>query len=268
MSWKRYGVVAVLMLMSACAPKVDGSSEEAMQASVAEIRETLSGSELDAFDAALMTLAFQSVGENLFDPNVGEEEMSGRMFARLDGKTADEIIAEAEVVRTKVAEAQAAREREQALGEIRELEAARKSSEGAREGLGRFVVKRSRFRKIAQRFGPAQPVIDLEVQNTTGHAISRVYFDARLSSPGRSVAWLEEPFNYEISGGLEPGESARWSLEPNMFSDWGDVEERADMVLTVTPYRLDGADGESLFEVTFGEEEAARLEALRAEYGE
>ncbi|TXD32561.1 hypothetical protein FRC96_17125 [Lujinxingia vulgaris] len=268
MNWKRYGVVVALVLVSACAPKVDGSSEEAMQDSIAEIRETLSGSELDAFDAALMTLAFQSAGEGLFDPNVGPEEVSGRVFAQLDGKSADEIIAEAEAVRARVAEEQAARERAQALSEIQELEAARASSDEARQALERFVVTRSRFEKVAQRFGPAQPIIELDVQNTTGYAISRVYFDARLASPGRSVAWLEEQFNYEIPGGLEPGESARWSLEPNMFSSWGDVEERADVVLTVKPYRLDGADGESLFEVNFGESEAARLEALRAEYGE
>ena len=67
---------------------------------------------------------------------------------------------------------------------------------------------------------------------------------------------------------LEPGESAKWNLAPNMFSDWGKVEERDDMVFTVTTTRLDGADGEPLFVDDFGDRRAARLETLRAEFEE
>ena len=57
---------------------------------------------------------------------------------------------------------------------------------------------------------------------------------------------------------LEPGESADWNLAPNMFSDWGKVEELDDMVFTVTTTRLDGADGEALFVDNFGERRGSR----------
>ena len=89
-----------------------------------------------------------------------------------------------------------------------------------------------------------QPIIELTVENRTGQAISRAYFEGTLASPNRSVPWHKDTFNYSISGGLEPGEKAAWSLAPNMFSGWGKIEAPADAVFTVTVERLDGADGE------------------------
>lgn len=268
------GLIALITLVG-CTPTIDTSSEERMEESVKEIRDSLSGSDLDEFDEAMMTLAFSSIGEDLFDPDLDEDEMERRMLAALDGKNAREVVAEAEDVREQVAEKEAKREMErherertQALQEIEELEEAKADAEQARSSLEKFTIERSRFRKVEQRFGRAKPEIQLEVTNNTEHAVSRAYFDGRLATPGRSVAWLEETFNYSIAGGLEPGESAEWNLAPNTFSDWGQVEERDDMVFTVTTTRLDGADGEPLFVDDFGEREANRLETLRAEFGE
>lgn len=81
------------------------------------------------------------------------------------------------------------------------------------------------------------------------------------------MPWLKDTFNYSIPGGLEPGEEAKWSLAPNMFSDWGRVEMRADMVLTVRVLRLDGADEEVLFDGQVDEYDEERLKALIEEYG-
>ncbi len=82
------------------------------------------------------------------------------------------------------------------------------------------------------------------------------------------MPWLEETFNYPISGGLEPGESATWSLAPNMFSEWGSLEERDDAVFTVEVTRLDGADGEALYEVEFDEDDEKKLEQLEEQVAE
>jgi hypothetical protein len=76
---------------------------------------------------------------------------------------------------------------------------------------------------------------------------------------------LNEKFNYQIQGGLEPGESAEWSLAPSMFSDWGKVDAPEDAVLTVVVSRIDGADGKPLFDSTaFSDEDAERLERMEA----
>ncbi len=111
--------------------------------------------------------------------------------------------------------------------------------------LARFEVTSARFRLRDGSLGP-EPRVDLSVTNGTDRAVSRAYFVGRLVSAGRSVPWLEEEFSYQIPGGLEPGETAQWSLSPNQFSAWGRVEAPTDAVLEVTVTQLDGADGEAI----------------------
>ena len=105
-------------------------------------------------------------------------------------------------------------------------------------------------------------------KNGTSHPISRAYFNGVLASPNRSIPWHEDSFSYSISGGLEPGEKASWSLAPNIYSGWGKAEARKDAVFTVTVERLDGADGKAIFSVKeFGKKEEKRLGELKQKYG-
>lgn len=252
----RWIVLVVMLAMSVlvgCKPTIDTSSEEKMEASIQKVRASLPDEEQEEFDAALGAIML----EGLFDPDIDADEMERRMKESLDGKTASEVIA-----------TRKERQRAQAIQEIEELENARKEAEEARAQLDSFTIERSRFRKVPQRYGRPEPQIELTVTNNTEHAISRAYFKGTLATPGRSVPWLEEEFNYEIRGGLEPGESMEWNLVPNMFSEWGQVEERDDMVFTVQTIRLDGPDGEALFEDNFSEADERRLESLREEYGD
>ena len=73
-----------------------------------------------------------------------------------------------------------------------------------------------------------------------------------------------ETFNYQISGGLEPGESAEWKLAPGMFGSWGSVEIKPDMAFTVVAKRVDDADGQKLFAVDWTEKDEERLASLIA----
>ena len=89
-----------------------------------------------------------------------------------------------------------------------------------------------------------------------------------FASPGRSVPWLDDTFNYEIPGGVEPGEKTTWQLAPNMFSDWGKVEIRPEAKFTVTVIRLDGPDEKELFgEAHFDQNDEQRLLELEKQYG-
>lgn len=124
-----------------------------------------------------------------------------------------------------------------------------------RRELEKFKVTKARFYKTRSWY-ITEPVIDLEVRNGTSTAVSRVYFRGNLQSEGRSVPWVRDEFNYKIPGGLEPGEEARWRLNPNMFSEWGTVEAPSDAVLTVEVLGLDGPEEEELFS-TRGEEQVA-----------
>ena len=129
-------------------------------------------------------------------------------------------------------------------------------------------MSKSRFYQKAQAYGLGnQPIIEITVNNGTGSAVARAYFKGTIASPGRSVPWLVESFNYSISGGLEPGETQSWSLAPNQFSDWGKVEAPKDAIFTVTVERLDGADGKPLFDAgAFTERDAIRLTTLQEKY--
>ncbi len=247
-----------------------------MQESIQKIKEDLPEEKKEEFQEAVMTVAFEdvSLGAMMAGTQDGKSITDGAR-AKLDGKTSDEIIAMAEKIEAKQeAERQgealerAKEQLEQAKKEIDELEEERAKSKKAEKELENFVVERARFYKESRRFGPDQPVHELEVENNTDHAISRAYFKGTYATPGRSVPWIEEEFNYKISGGLEPGESAKWLLVPNMFSEWGNIEEHKDAVFTVDVIALDGPDGETLYSVDFTEEDAERLEALRKEVEE
>jgi len=160
------------------------------------------------------------------------------------------------------------REREQAVNEIEKLRA--KLAAEKRDILTKFVVTRSRFGQSDIGFS-RENVIELSVRNDTRRVVSRAYFHAVLLTPGREMPWVDDDFNYQITGGLEPGESATWNLSPNMFGAWGNAPgDRDDLVLIVRPVGLDGADGSSLTGERFTERDAARLRALldSTEYGE
>lgn len=263
----RWLAVFILVLLAGCSqPRVDTSSDEKMKESIAEARESLPENRRAEFDRALLTLSMSQVdfAEVFATGKTPDKEAIGSDLKKsLEGKTAEEIIAAAD----SVIAAQKAKERERALKEIQELIKERDAAKAAAAELAKFEVLRSRFYKERDYFGSFEPRILLRVRNGTKHPISRAYFKGKIASPGRSVPWLEEEFNYPISGGLEPGEEAEWVLAPNQFSEWGRVSAPPDAGLIVIVTRLDGPNGEAVLSTQeFTEEDQARLAALQQEH--
>lgn len=264
--WCLVPVIALTLAIVGCSPPaVDSSSEEAAKASVEKIRESLPDADKERFDKALFAVMMNSAmgDKSLLEMAAADpEQMKTQALARLDGKSADDIFQMADQIRADRLQA----ERMQALAEIAELEKKQQDALAAAAGLSKFEVTRSRYYKQPQRYGRPEPVIELSVSNNTGSAISRAYFKGVVASPGRSVPWIEDEFNYEIPGGIESGESVDWSLAPNMFGDWG-RDTPPDAVLTVTVTKVDGADGEALYDSSaFTAEMAARLASLKESY--
>lgn len=260
--------VAVAVFVGACgAPRVDTSSEKRMQQSLSEVRESLPPDRRNEFDAAIQTLSMSQVDfAALFTSGTAPDadKIARDMKSALEGKTAEEILEAAD----RVIAAQKAKERERALAEIAELLKERDATRKAQAELARFEILRSRYYKERDYFGSMEPRIFLRVRNGTKFPVAQAYFVGRITSPGRSVPWLEEEFNYTIRGGLEPGEEAQWTLAPNQFSDWGTVKPPADAGLEVAVTRLDGPDGEAVLSIQeFTAEDEARLAALQKEYG-
>ncbi|MEK8080704.1 DUF6694 family lipoprotein [Pseudomonas sp. XK-1] len=259
-------VAVTAILLTGCGdPRLDGTSEEAMKSSVAKISAKLDETKKASFEEALQVVAFSKmdIGSVLSGKKTAEG-MAGDMMVSLNGKTADEVIAQANVIKAE----RAAREKAQALEEIAELESKMANAEVAKAELAKFVVSRSRFSLRDKEYSyRKEPIIELTVHNGTAHPISRAYFIGTIASPGRSIPWLVETFNYSISGGLEPNEGAEWALAPSMFGEWGKVDAPADAIFTVEVVRLDGAGEEALFDATgLSEHKQQRLAKLKAQY--
>ncbi len=259
-------LVAMTALAGCDKPKIDATNDASMKASIQKVRESLPEDKRPQFDDAVKVVAFSQISmKELMQAGASNHPsmLQDKMKDSLSGKTGDEVILYAETVRKE----RQAKEKEQALQEIVELEEKQKSSVKNAEEMKAFKVVRSRFYLEKQKYGSDQPIISLSVENGTGKAVSRAYFKGVIASPNREVPWFTDSFNYQIAGGLEPGEKAEWSLAPNMFSDWGKVDAPADAVFTVSVVRIDDAKGDPIFgDAEFTKKDAARLAELKIQY--
>jgi hypothetical protein len=257
----------IVFLFSSCTKVIDSSSEEAMVSSIEKIKKSLDGEKKEQFEESMKLIMLHGLDFGELMQEGGAEEAVSDMRAKLDGKTADDIIAEGKKIKAEIER----KKKEQAKVEVEELYQKMEQAEKDKKMLAKFEVKSSRFyiRKEGAYFMIEEPIIELTVMNGTDNAVSRVYFTGTLASPNRSVPWIKDAFNYGISGGLEPGEQVTWRLAPNMFSDWGKVDAPKDAVLTVDVTQLDGPNGEVMYSVNnFGDDEQERLEELLANYPE
>ncbi len=256
----------ITTLFSSCVKKIDATSEEAMKSSIEEIKKSLNDDKKKKFEESMELIMFHE-----FDIvkliQEGEYESFSDMKYKLDGKTADDIIAEGEKIQTEIN----VKKKEEAKNEIEELYHKMEQMDKDKIMLTKFEVKRSRFykRRKGRYYITEEPIIELTVMNGTDKSVSRCYFTGTLVSPNRSVPWIKDEFNCEISGGIEPKEEATWYLTPNMFSNWGEIDVPKDAILIVEVNQLDGADGKEIYSLNnFGEIEQERLEELLLNYPE
>lgn len=135
-----------------------------------------------------------------------------------------------------------------AKSKLKEIEKEKKESEKAEEKLKRFKILSAEFEQRRRRYlDGLKPFINLKVKNETGKAISRAYFHGVAKSPDRTVPWVEGDFNYEVPGGVEPGEEVEWTLAPNMYSDWAKTKVPDDANFEVKVVRVDGPEGNALY---------------------
>lgn len=236
-----------------------------MKKSVAKVSESLPADKRVKFEEDLNLLLLSSIDFNAVLR--GEKSASSTadgLRADLNGKTAAEVSEKASAIRVE----RERKEREQALIEIEELKKKEATASASKQQLAAFTVSKSRFYLQEEKYSyRPKPVIEITVKNGTQSAVSRAYFKGTVASPGRSIPWIVEDFNYEIRGGLEPGEQQSWSLLPNQFGEWGKVDPPKDAVFTVEVVRLDGADKKALFDAEgFTESDQARLELLTKRY--
>jgi hypothetical protein len=275
--FNRLVAVCLITFLAGCKPTIDTSSDKALVSSIAKVRESLSEEKRKQFSEAATILTMSNLNFNTLLTDDGDPLTKTsflKFVAKMNGKTAEEIIDEAETLKQeRAAEAKKAKEirevveREQALHEIKELQEKKAKAEAATSKLMKFKVVRSRFYKQEKQFLGEEPVIELTVRNETDHPVAQAYFRGTLATPGRAVPWIESSFSYEIPGGLEANEEASWSLAPSRYSEWGKITAPSDAILTVEVVRLDGAGGKELFsKMNFTPRDDERLKKLLVEY--
>jgi hypothetical protein len=248
------GVVALGLALSGCGdPKLDGSSEAAFRQSASEVRASLDSERQEEFNQALLRLTMQDVDLGSLMTQDPESMIQGGI-SKLDGLTAVEVLQQDREQQERQGVEEVASMRE----ELADLESKLEEMGRAEENLERFVVIDSFFRHEGQGL-ERRPLVNIRVRNDTGRSISRVYFAGTVRIPERATPWISDTFNYDIPGGVEPGETTSWVLELNR-NDWA-TEVPELNYLTLDVLRLDGPHGEVLWE----EESLSRYEEIRLE---
>jgi hypothetical protein len=268
MTYIKYIQLTLVLLvgLSSCNKTIDATDEGSYKESIDAMKNSLDENQEAELEKALATIAFDAIDmSDMLNPNYDGEKVGMDLMKKLDGKSFDEIVEEGERIEIEIEK----KKKEQAKIEIEELKTSKVKAESDKQNLGKFEVLKSRFykRKKGSYYVTYEPVIEMTVKNGTDQPISRAYFTGTLSSPGRSIPWLKDDFNYEISGGLEPGEEKRWSLAPNMFSNWGKVKAPKDAIFTVDVNRIDGVDSEPIYDANqFTSDNEERLQSLLNSY--
>ena len=95
------GALLLAVLLSACAPRVDGSTPHAAKASIERMKERLSPQERERLEEAMRILVIDALSEALEggygDPSA-TERADARLLASLDGHTARDLIARADAL--------------------------------------------------------------------------------------------------------------------------------------------------------------------------
>jgi hypothetical protein len=110
----------------------------------------------------------------------------------------------------------------------------------------------------------AQPIVEFSVRNEGTTPVSRVYFKAVLTTPGRAVPWANQIFVQDFKGGLEPREKQQLTFQM-LPGEWRDPQLRylPNAELKVTVINFNDANGERV--VAFDSERLELERKIRAE---
>lgn len=240
---------------------IDASDEKSLKESISAIQDGLSDSKKEDFKEAVQLLVFSELqGQGGIFALAGKnpEDLAGDLYKSLDGKNANDIIKLAEKKKRKLKEKQL----QSIEDEISELNRRKIEADKTADILAKIEIANPKF-YWATEYYSQKPVIDFTITNNTDIAIAKGFFHGTVASPGRTIPWISEEFNYEFKGGLEPKESKSLQLAPNMFSGWAVTEtrDRDDIVMTIEVINAENAQGDNIA-TSFGDAESKRLETL------
>jgi hypothetical protein len=224
------------LLRAEVLPWGEGSSEESQ----------LQMSTLDAGLGALFVLH----GEGAFEenPEVTSVDENGSQSSGVSAAHSPQDLLP-QGARVTQAEASELERRQQSLAEEiadleKEVAVAEQRHADIKQTLAGITIQGARYYWSDDSF-ISQPTIEFTVRNETKLPIRKLFAQGVVISPGRTLPWVDEEFNYEFPGGLEPSEERHLRLAPNTFGEWGnrDLSDRDDLVLTIVITGLEDAEG-------------------------
>lgn len=244
--------ISLVVMLGGCAPAtLDVANIEALEQSLFDLREAMTPEEHARFNEALDYLV-GGVAVSSAEPDRDRVEYVLDMYRPLAGRTAEGIVAEARFRRIR-----------EVRSAVIYLESGRDATEAARRELAEFQFGAARVFKRHRQY-LEWPVIEMRVFNGTDRTVHLVHFRAALLGPDEEDPWLVEEFDHVVLGGVEPGGSDVWRIEPEQ-RDWIRlIDPHPDLMFRIEPMRLDALGGAVLASTDWGEIEAHRLAVYRS----
>lgn len=228
-------------LVAGCGDRINTSNPQAYQSSVTKMMADMTSEQKVKFTEAMTAIAFDTsdVSPNAFVGDPSSVIFLGGAGEKIKGKTADQII-------RLGYETRIAKLNDEILVGMQTVQAAKAERDRHKATFDSIRIEGVRF--YVQRNYIVEPVIEFRITNGSNIVLRQGFFQGTLTSPGRSVPWVDEAFNHEFSGGLEPGESRLLQLSPNMFGEWGqgDHINRKDLQLAVRLINVEDSNGTKL----------------------
>ena len=197
-------------------------------------------------------------------------EESGLDVDLINGYTADQVIKIKNAYQSEDDKKNLKEKTKESLNdqrEIMQLIEKRLEAEQSFNEMAGLVLESSRLQKIENSDGTIDNVVEINVRNETPYAISGVIFDSKITSPGRTIPWVEQEFEHKIPGGIEPGESAIWRVLITNFNEWTKIQFPQDANFSIVVAEIKGIGGKTILPSKFfTEEEKERLMLLQNKY--
>jgi hypothetical protein len=265
-----FPLFAAILLVGCSGPmdtKLNGTSMEAYQKSLEKAKESMTSEQKEQLSDALETIFFADIPDSeeagFFGAlaglaNLSQEKIQSTVRAKIHGKTPNQLITEAKKIKKEKTRARITTLESKIAGLQKKKEEAEKSM----EPLKGIVISEPKF-YFAEEFFSQKPIIDFKIANNTDIPLARIYYHGTLTSPNRTIPWVDDGFNHEIKGGLEPKETKHLKLSPNMFSEWGSKEliEKKDLVVSISVVNAEGVDKKKIA-VSFDKSDQKELDEL------
>ena len=223
--------LALVAMACKSGPTVDGTDVETFDASITEVKATLSEEDQARLDDVLDAFEYL-YSDNVISSLNASDAIRNRIRGRLDGMDAGDIFAEWN---------------ERVNRAIEALEEKKEITDTAMASL-----KDVRVRGVEYYVQRGQSVVKLSIHNRTEHRISKVYFRGSLMRREPRKWILDDDFNYNIrhteGKDLGPDERAVWNFAL-LSPVWRNAPEDVDNhYLNVIVTRIDGAPEQPIYD--------------------